>query len=209
MISNNITAIVSCPDKKGYADIYADGELILTISEDAVIEAGLHVGDEVNPQRLEEIEFSVSLTKAKSKAYNYLSYGDMSKDALYKKLVRYGFCQEVASKVCDGLEEAGYIDDERYALSLAGYYANTKLYGPRRIIQEMSVKGIGKEMAQEAVLQTDADFEQNIQTLVNGKFRRDLTDRKEVSKLFAALVRYGYDYDMIGSALSDLEEQYE
>lgn len=209
MTSSNITALLSCPDKKGQVDVYADGELVLTLSEDAVFEAGLRVGDTLDEQRLCEIEYTVTRTKAKAKAYGYLSYGDLSASALCKKLIRYGFSQEIAQAVCEDLTAAGYIDDARYALALAGYLANTKLYGPRRILQELYAKGVDRQISEQALYELDADFESNIKTLVAGKLSFDRSDRKQASKAIASLVRYGYDYDMISEAIGSLEDDYE
>lgn len=209
MTLSNITDLLPCPDKKGHIDVYADGYLLMTVSEDAVLEAGLRVGEALDTARLEQIEYSVTLTKAKAKAYNYLSYGDMSKSALCKKLVRYGFAQEISEDVCNALEQAGYIDDERYAMQLTSYLANTKLYGPRRIVQELCVKDISKSLAEQSLENAELDFEKNLKTLADGKFRPDSNDRKSVQKMFASLVRYGYDYEMIGGVLSATEEEYE
>ncbi len=209
MILSNITEILPVPDKKGYFDIYADGELILTISEDAVIESGIRVGDEIDSERLSEIESAVSLTKAKAKAYNYLSYGDLSKNALFKKLNRFGFDADICKTVCHDLEKSGYINDERYAKAFASYLASSKLYGPRRILQELCIKGISKDLAENCIAELETDFDGNIKVLCDKKFRYDQSDRKGVSKLISALIRYGYDYDSITTILSDSEEDYE
>lgn len=210
MISSNITALIPNPDKKGRIDVYADGELFMTLSEDAVLEAGLHVGSVVDADSLSGIERAVTLVKAKAKAYTYLSYGDMSEKMLYDKLSRAGFDQEVCTLCVENMKDAGYIDNVRYCRLLANRLANVKLYGPHKIYTELLQKGIPKELAKDWESFVTVDFEQNLNTLISGKFRCNTSDRKGQSRQIAALMRYGYSYDMIRSALpADGEEYYE
>lgn len=200
---SRITDILPCPNKKGRFDIYADGELILTLSDDAVVECSLRVGSEVSEQELIEIEAKVTLVRAKAKAYDLLSYGDMSRKTLCTKLARYGYDEDTITSCADSLEQNGYIDDMRYAERLAAYLANSRLYGRRRIFTELMQNGVGREHAQCAIDALDTDFYQSLCTLVS---KERITDEKSVIRLKNRLVRYGYDYDMIASVLSAGED---
>lgn len=192
------------PDKKGVTDIYADGELILSVSDDAVIEAGLKVGATLDEQAILEIEHAVTLTKACHKAYDYLSYGDLSSKKLYDKLMRYGFSEDISLDACERMKSLGYIDDERYAAALAKSMAETKLYGPRRIEQELKIRGISDNDIDTAIFSLDINFEESILSLINGKFKNK-TDR---NKLIQALMRYGHEWDCISGVLHDLTEDF-
>jgi hypothetical protein len=139
---SNISGFVQSPEKNGAVDVYADGEYVMTLSEDTVIEAGLKIGMALDEKALETVERARQLIKARGKAYNYLSYGDMSVKTMLTKLARAGISDDVALDTVDILCEQGYLDDMRYACALASYLANTKCYGPRRIAQELFVKGI-------------------------------------------------------------------
>ena len=86
MTLSKITALIQPPDKKGRVDVYADGEYIMSVSEDAALEAKLRVGMELNEKALIQVEHSIALSRAKNKAYNYLNYGDMSEQKLFQKL---------------------------------------------------------------------------------------------------------------------------
>lgn len=195
MTLSRITAILYSPDKKDGADIYIDDQPVMTVSADTIIEAGLHTGMQIDESKLYEIERTVTLVKAKNKAYNYLSYGDMSAKRLKEKLLRAGFSEDVCDMCVGSMREKGYIDDARYAAALARNMAQNKLYGPRRIVSELCVKGVERELAENAASELETDFEQNIRRLISGKFNR------ERNKQIAALLRYGYDYDMISSIL--------
>lgn len=185
-------------------DIYADGEYMLTLSEDTVIDAGLKIGMELDAAALEGIERSSTFVRAKGKAYNYLSYGDMSVRTMKGKLARAGIPEDIACDVIDWLLQQGYLDDSRYAASLARYLADTKCYGPQRISQEMFAKGVDRETADAAIAALDTDFYETVKTHLPGKI--DLSDRRAVARLYGQLSRRGFDSDMINSVIKYTEE---
>lgn len=204
MNSNKISAFLQSPDKKGAVDVYCDGEYVLTLSEDTVIEAGLRIGQALDSDAMQRIECSKQRTRARAKAYDLLSYGDMSVKTMRTKLCRYDFDGEVIEAVIDSLVEYGYLDDVRYAAALVKYLACTKCYGPRRISQELYAKGIDRQTAAGALESVDVDFYQTVKTHIPRGF--DFSDRKAVSRLYGQLVRKGFDYDMINSNIKEPEQ---
>ena len=209
MTSSKITALLQPPDKKGRVDVYADGEYLMSVSEDAALEAKLRVGMVLDSDALSEVEHSVSLTRAKNKAYSYLSYGDMSERQLFQKLCRCGFEDSIAAECVGKMREMGFVDDARYAASLADSLANSRLYGPRRIEQELYRRGIDSETAKEALDGLETNFTESVKALARGRLRRDMSDPREIQKLIAALVRCGHDYDSIKSSLSEMTDEEE
>ena len=201
---SKITAFVQPPEKNGAVDVYADGEYVMTLAEDTVIEAGLRIGSVLDPDALEKIERSREKIRVRAKAYSLLSYGDMSVRTMRDKLSRYDYDPSVVDDVVAMLEQNGYLDDERYAASLAKYLAETKCYGPRRISQELFVKGIDKNTADDAIYSLETDFYQTVKVHIPRGF--DFSDRKAVSRLYGALVRRGFDYDVINSVLKEPDD---
>jgi len=201
---SNITNLFANPDKKGFTDIYSDGEFLMTLSDDAIIEAGLKLGAEIDSDTLLEIEHAVLLTKAKHKAFTYLGFGDMSDKKLIDKLVHAGFDADISRECADIMIGLGYIDNSRYAYNLAHNMATVKLYGPRRIENELCIRGISKTDVQNALDSIDVDFCQNAKTLIKTKF-----SSKQGQKLVSALMRYGYEWDCISPLLHNDEELYE
>ena len=185
-------------------DVYADGEYVLTLTEDTAFDAGLKIGKTLDVETLSQIEKSSLVVKAKAKAYNYLSYGDMSAHTLKTKLIRAGFLEEISDLCVISMIESGYINDERYALSLANYLATVKCYGPRRIEQEMYVKGIDREIAQTVIDGLSVDFCETIKAHIPKNI--DFSDKKARAKLCAALVRRGFDFDTINFVIKEPDD---
>lgn len=185
-------------------DVYADGEYVMTLTEDTAFDAGLKIGKVLDVDTLEQIEKSTLLVKAKAKAYNYLSYGDMSANTLKSKLTRAGFDDETADLCVVSMIESGYINDERYAQALANYLAISKCYGPRRIEQEMYLKGLSNEISRNAIDGLSVDFCETIKTHIPKNF--DYTDKKARQKLCASLVRRGFDFDTINYVIKEPDD---
>ena len=201
---NNISAFLQSPDKKGAVDIYCGGEYAMTLSEDTVIEAGLRIGMPLDSDALEKIERSKQKTRVRAKAYDLLSYGDMSANTLKTKLTRAGFDDGISDLCVVSMIESGYIDDGRYARSLASYLATVKNYGPRRIEQEMYLKGLSRELSQNAIDELDVDFCETIKAHIPKSF--DFNDKKSRQKLCAALVRRGFDFDTINYVIKEPDD---
>ena len=79
---SRVSAFIQNPEKHGAVDVYADGVYVMTLSEDTVIGAGLKIGSELDGTALEAIERARLRTKAYGKAYDLLSYGDMSEKCI-------------------------------------------------------------------------------------------------------------------------------
>ncbi len=212
MTSNKptVTALMPNPQRAGYRDLYVDDAFYLTIPTDLLAERDLYVGAPFGEEEEAALLLAAQLVPAKEKAYQYLSYGDLSRRKLYEKLTRFGIEPAVAEAACDKMEEQGFVDDRRLAQSLAGRYAQGKKWGPRRILPELIQKGLPVELAKEAVEELDVDFTRSVCFHLDSKYRtRDLTDRKEVQKVIQGLLRLGFDYDTVRSALYEFTENFD
>ena len=138
-----------------------------------------------------------------------LSYHDQSKRELVGKLVRKGHKSEYALLAADRLEELGYIDDERYAQSLAESLLERKGMSVRGVKSALIQKGISREIADKVCESLDFDPILRIIDLLNGKYSRSLSDEKGIKRTVAALQRLGYRWSDINSALRRIEVETE
>lgn len=204
MISSNITKL----ERKagGRVDVYADGQLLMTVSENAAADFALYVGMELDADAADALMKRSTADEALKRALRFLDYSDMSEKKMRSKLTHAGFSEQVAAETAERLREMGYLNDLRYAERYAENVANGRLYGPRRIIEELYARGIDRETAQAAVDALDVDFAESVKKLARGRLRRDLSDPAEVKKLIAALMRCGHGYETIKTALAEMTE---
>lgn len=187
--------------KKGRFSLFIDGEFKLSVDDVTLTEKHISVGKTLTEQELEEIISASDLRRAKEKAFSLLNYRDHSKKELFDKIKRTS-SEEAAEAALDRMEELGYINDQSYAVRLASDLFNIKLYGPVKVKYELSRRGINNEYIEEA-LQNAPDMRDNIRKLLNGKLKKNLSDRK---KLSAKLYALGYAYDDIRACIDELYE---
>ncbi len=185
--------------KRGSILVYADGEYILSVPREVFLKTNIKIGYEITDEEIETISSEVEFYKAKSRAYNILSYRSHSKKELEEKIKRKtGILNP--ERVVSKMEEIGLIDDKKYALEYASHLFKNKLYGIKRIAFELSKKGISKENINFAIENLDMNEYENIQKIVS---KKNMEDEKEKKKTIANLIRRGYSWEKINSVLNN------
>ena len=199
--------------QKGHlVGLYADGELILSVDCDIAEEMKLQPMRDYPVEVLRELLTQSQLRRAKSKALYLLEFRDYSRRDLKKRL-RKDFDEPSACAAVDYMEEIGAINDARYAENMIRHLVQQKHYGKRRILQELSLKGIDRDTAEESLEGFDLDETAEILELLEEKFARDLGDPEGINRSIGSLTRYGYSYGDIRDALREytdrLKDEYE
>ena len=91
------------------------------------------------------------LEGAREAVLRLLARRDHSAEELRLKLIRKGFAPADIETVLAGLTERGLLDDQGYAIKLARVLAKENHFGPRRIQQRLSAKGIHQDLIQGAL----------------------------------------------------------
>ncbi|WP_124098087.1 regulatory protein RecX [Ruminococcus sp. Marseille-P6503] len=177
------------------------------LNSEIVLRYNLRVGAEIPENAWEEIVYSNELRRARERAMYLLDYRDYSYVELYKKLLN-NYGEQICYDVCDRLAELGFINDRRYAESLARKYMEVKRFGYYRAAQEMKQKGLSKELIDEVLSEYEDTVDERICQLIEKKYLRRLEEDGGVKKVKNALARQGYSYSDINAALDRyLEEQ--
>lgn len=212
MTLNNslITDLLPNEEDPSKRDLYIDGAFYLTVPYLFLLEQDLHVGDPFGEEEEERLLMAAQLTLSKEKAYQYLSYGDLSRKKLYEKLTRFGIESKVAERTCAILEEQDLINDERLAEHLAERLYEGKHYGPKRILPELCQKGIPAELAKKAIEHLEREDGRHLAYWMEKKYRSfNLSDPKERNKVFQGLCRYGFAFDEINHILFEFSEDFQ
>jgi len=185
----------------------SDGQDLL-LDNDVVFEKSLFVGMEIDLEGVKELSHISQVKRAKARALWYLERMDYTEKALFDKLCKAGFektaCAEVLARLC----ELNLVDDRRFAERTA-----EKLKGQnksrREILNKLYLKGVPLDLAKEVLSDTDVDEESQIKELLQKKYSYKLTDADSTKKVFAALVRRGFSYSAVKSALKNYCEELE
>lgn len=200
--------------QKGKANkihISIDGEYRLTVDADFWFSSGYISGDEIDEEQYKILADRIAKRRCFNRALNILSRRDHCEKELFNKLRRTDG-DKAAAHAVERVISLGYINDERYAQNLAEELGSRKGYGLRAIRSELIKRGIDRETADNTINTLTLDESDNIRVLLERKFSRKLTTEKGRKQVFSALMRLGYSYSDIRSALSeynDFDEDYD
>ena len=106
--------------------------------------------------------------------------------------------EAAAEETADWLERLGVINDEEYAKMTARHYA-ARGYGEGRVRDELYRRGVPKDFWDDALAEMETPDEK-IDKLVASKLR-GADDEKTVQKAAAMLLRRGFKWEQVRSAL--------
>lgn len=182
-----------------------DGNEVL-IDKDVCNEKCLKKGMELDG--LEEIIFESDYRRAKSRAIWYLDRMDHTEKALYDKLLRAGFKPKPCAKVIARLKEVGLLDDNRYAENYANRLIESNV-SKREALQKLLLKGVSYDLAKSVLEETQTDELSQIKNVIEKKYKNKLLAENGVQKVYAALVRKGFSYGAVKTALNEFIEESE
>lgn len=107
--------------------------------------SGISTGGTVTAKTIATFESSGRAVNALSRAFILLSAADNSKRSLVRKLRERGFAQSDAEAAARELCIAGYINEPEQISRIASILAERRLYGRRRIIEELYRRGYSPE----------------------------------------------------------------
>ena len=184
--------------------LFLDGEAMLLDTETLLL-AGVRVGQTLSEEELEELQTRSDHNRAYEKALYLLEYRPHSRQELFTKILR-EYPQQAATEAVERVAELGLLNDEQYAADLSEEFLNRKGYGVHRARQELTRRGIDRELADSVISQTECDSQTILMNLIAKKYNPLPTDRKGVEKIIAAMVRRGYEFSQVRHALQQLAE---
>ena len=198
-----ITAIE--PRRKSMSALFLDGEFVMNLDTQTLLENRFDVGREIDDEDLHEIIALSNERRAKEKALWLISYRDHSKRELEQKIRR--TCDaDAAEKAVERMEELGLVDDERFARQYAQKLLFGKKMSKRAALFELTRKGVDKETAEAVLDEIETDPREQIREVIEKKYR-DIGDEKIKRRAVAALQRLGYGWDDIKAVLSEYTEE--
>lgn len=187
--------------------ILSDDSEIL-IDNDVCSEKCLKSGMEIEVDCLKQLCDESEYRRAKSRAVWYMDRADHTEKGLYDKLVRAGFKKEASAKVIARFLEVGLLDDERFAKNYAERLMSVNV-SKREAVQKMLLKGVPYDLAKRILAEDETDEQTQVKNLIEKKYMSKLAQEKGGEKVFAALVRKGFSYGAVKSALKSYIEELE
>ena len=199
-----ITAVE--PRRKQMCALFIDGEYVMNLDAQTLIENRFDIGREIDDDELKEIIEKSNERRAKEKALWLISYRSHSKKELFDKLKR-SFDEASAQKAVDRMEELGLINDEEFAKLYARKLVNGKKMSVKAAEYELYRKGIDKITAEQVLSELEYDPQTQIIEFITKKYK-NIQDEKIKRRAVAALQRKGYSWEEIRQAIEALVSEY-
>ncbi len=188
--------------------VIADGDKRVYLHRDIITKYDLREGMEISAEDFGKVLFASEFRRASRRAMYLINEREYSYIKLFEKL-KNNYPEDICYKVCNTMAQKGYVNDRRLAETLVYSYMECKLYGPRRVKQELYKRGIRGKIADEAIENAIDGLEERLEELIEKKYYRYLTDPndiKSINKAKNGLLRAGYDYDDINRAVKEYIE---
>jgi len=148
-----------------------------------------------------------SLEKARAYAFLLLKFRLRSEKELEARLKQRGFSAEISKDTVNFLKDKEFIDDRVFA---KGWVASRlkKPFGLRRINQELTEKGLDKEVIEDSLVQAKKDYNESqiVKQLARQRFSRikNIEPLKAKMRVYAYLLRRGFSPDIVSDIVKQL-----
>ncbi len=168
----------------------------------------INEGDTIDEDQIAALEDAVERLACIKKAFDFLSYGDLSKRQLRDKLSR-KFPKELSEDVALLFAERGYVDDARLACRYAETFYEFKNMGLQKIRSELIRRGISKEDIDNALEKYECeDQSERIRRFIEKKYdMSQMNDIKYRRKVYSGAVRAGFNSSDVADVLRNFESE--
>lgn len=200
-------------------NVSIDGVYSFSLDIAQVTDLNLKVGCELSDGELKELQEESQFGKLYMRALEYCLRRPHSvkevRDYLWRKTqptLRKGqtgmnnpvvYSERVASRVLSKLQQKAYVNDDEFARWWVENRQLSKGVSQRKLTAELRSKGVHADIIAQTLEKTDRTDEQELRKVIAKKHRRYAGDRQ---KFVQYLVRQGFSYDDVVSALNDVEE---
>jgi len=201
-----LTRIVQQEKQKDRYSIFVDGKYSFSLSENALLDAGLAVGQELSQEDVKHWKQASADDKVMGSALRYAAMRLRSVWEMEQYLKRKNASPALAEKILNKLININLLNDEAFAKA---WVANRRLLRPtskRKLQQELKAKRVPEEvinitLAEDEVVNDRAALREMIAK------KRNLSRYKaNPMKLMQYLARQGFNYDDIKQAMNSVDE---
>ena len=200
-----ISAVEPQKKKKGRFNIYTDGEYSVSLNAETCAVYNIKPGQTIDEDTLKAAVAKDNTQYAFDSAVSLLAHQMRTKSELTARLNQKGIDPDAVHAAIQKLAAYGYVDDDKYANDYVESAITAARLGRRAVAYRLKEKGIDDTTAQKALLQYTYETEKSIAAenmdMLRHKYRND-DAQKQRRKIFSALQRRGFEYEIINALLS-------
>ena len=191
-MGRKITALKKQKRNSQRINVYLDDEFAFGLSRFAA--AWLQVGQELSPEKIQELQDVDAQEVAYQRALNFISYRPRSEAEVRKNLQKHETPEEVIIEILARLRQNGLVDDLQFAQTWVENRSTFRPRGRRALAVELRQKGITNEAIDEALRELDEDSLAYQAALKQSRKYSGLEWQVFRQKMGAFLARRGFSY---------------
>lgn len=200
----HLAALTVVPAPEIFEDAEYEENKIL-IDREILDRCKIEKGTEISAEDLKELIFVSSCYRAKQRAVWYLSKGDISEKALFDKLKR-NFSEKASAFAVEQMIKRGYLNDRKYAENLVRILSEKNI-SKNAAVGKMLQKGLPFELIKDVLKNYKSGDENRAYNLLITKYKNKLNNDEGIKKSVAALVRRGFSYSEVLTALKKINPE--
>lgn len=198
-----VTEIV--PVDKRRSKVILDEDFTLVLYRGDIKRFKIEEGQLFSEEAYQELLHEVLFKRARERVLFLLKSSDKTEQELVRKLKDGGYPKEAIDYAVGFLKEHRFINDENYGRRYVEY--NSRRKSEKQIQYELQRKGLDKEVIRDILEEQPVDEESQIKAYIRKKCRNlEELDRKERSKVIAALARKGFSYEAVSRILGGISD---
>ena len=201
-----ITDIKRQMRNKNRYNLYGEEGFFTSLSSETILKYNLTVDMEIDKAFLDRLRQEDTVKYAKELSIGYVCYSPRTRFQVEKHLAEKGIDKQSIAAAVAMLVEYGYINDAAYVEEFVRSYGN-KL-GERAMRLKLLERGVTRDVIDESLC-VSPEAEVGTATEIAGKLMQRylaLPSQKRRQKVYAALLRRGFESDVIKQALGEGEE---
>lgn len=198
-----ITDIKQQVKRKDRYSVFIDGKYSFALSEGKLLELSLAIGQEFDKTQLESAKDEAHLDKAIYRVMDLISRRPRSEWEIKDYLKRKDYKPSEIEQSVKLLRERGYINDLDFARRWVESRRLLKSTSKRKLRLELMQKRVSEEAITKVLEDDETDEAEVLKELIIKK--RGQTRYKDREKLIAYLLRQGFNYGDIKSAIDSTD----
>ena len=190
--------------------VQTDEHLVFPLYKTEIQSLRLSKGQSIPKEVYVEITERILPKRIILRAMHLLEKRDYTRQTLKRKLLEGKYPEQLVENALDYLTKCCYIDDLKYAETYIQCYCTKR--SKMRIAYDLSVKGVAKEVIEEAFNRCEVqngsvdETEQILKILSKKQYNAHTADYKEKAKMINYLCRKGYSLNTIQKCIQFSEE---
>ena len=181
--------------------IYLDNVFYCGLELETVMRHRLKIGDQIEPERLDEIQMESECARALDKALSFITKSKKTQKQVKEHLYSKGYTEQTVASVIEKMNDYRFLDDGDYAETYARSYSKTK--GKKLIEMELKKKGVSEEDMSLAI-ENIGDQTESAVKIAEKYLKNKTKDKPNMLKCYKYLLSKGFEYDVAKSAIERL-----